>query len=95
MFCRSKQFEEVEASVRGLNSNYDETVSSISSASPKGRVNGSAESRSKRTIRRPAYWLEMRGVKNSTNKCPEKKGIYHSWLNGKLVFSFPERFDDF
>ncbi|KAM6404746.1 zinc finger protein 512 isoform 5-T5 [Pluvialis apricaria] len=69
----SKQFEEVETTVLGLNSNYDETVSNISSASPKSRVNGSAESRSKRTIRRPAYWLEMRGIKNSINKSSEKK----------------------
>ncbi|XP_054678798.1 zinc finger protein 512 isoform X8 [Grus americana] len=70
---KSKQFEEVETTVLGLNSNYDETVSNISSASPKGRVNGSAESRSKRTIRRPAYWLEMRGIKNSINKSSGKK----------------------
>ncbi|KAK4825011.1 hypothetical protein QYF61_023015 [Mycteria americana] len=73
MFSRSKQFEEVETTVLGLKSNYDETVSNISSASPKSRVNGSAESRSKRTIRRPAYWLEMRGIKNSINKSSEKK----------------------
>ncbi|XP_052666219.1 zinc finger protein 512 isoform X2 [Harpia harpyja] len=71
---KSKQFEEVETTVLGLSSNYDETVSNISSASPKGQVNGSAESRSKRTIRRPAYWLEMRGIKNSINKSSEKKG---------------------
>ncbi|XP_017923781.1 zinc finger protein 512 isoform X5 [Manacus vitellinus] len=71
---KSKQFEEVETTVLGVNSNYDDTVSNISSASPKGPVNGSTESRSKRTIRRPAYWLEMRGVKNSVNKSPEKKG---------------------
>ncbi|XP_075000734.1 zinc finger protein 512 isoform X4 [Calonectris borealis] len=73
MFSRSKQFEVVETTVLGLNSNYDETVSNISSASPKSRVNGSAESRSKRTIRRPAYWLAMRGIKNSINKSSEKK----------------------
>ncbi|XP_075000740.1 zinc finger protein 512 isoform X9 [Calonectris borealis] len=71
---KSKQFEVVETTVLGLNSNYDETVSNISSASPKSRVNGSAESRSKRTIRRPAYWLAMRGIKNSINKSSEKKG---------------------
>ncbi|KAJ7426237.1 zinc finger protein 512 [Willisornis vidua] len=71
---KSKQFEEVEATDLGVNSNCDDTVSSISAASPKDPVNGSAESRSKRTIRRPAYWLEMRGVKNSVNKSPEKKG---------------------
>ncbi|XP_061206270.1 zinc finger protein 512 isoform X1 [Neopsephotus bourkii] len=70
---KSKQFEEVETTVLGLNSRYDETVSSISSAAPKGQVNGSTESRSKRTIRRPAYWLEMRGIKNSVNKSSEKK----------------------
>ncbi|KFO13928.1 Zinc finger protein 512, partial [Balearica regulorum gibbericeps] len=64
----------VETTVLGLNSNYDEAVSNISSASPKGQVNGSAESRSKRTIRRPAYWLEMRGIKNSINKSSGKKG---------------------
>ncbi|KAM6081916.1 LOW QUALITY PROTEIN: zinc finger protein 512 [Chlamydotis macqueenii] len=70
---KSKQFEEVETTVLGLDCNYDETDSNISSASLKGRVNGSAESRSKRTIRRPAYWLEMRGMKNSINKSSEKK----------------------
>ncbi|XP_032538614.1 zinc finger protein 512 isoform X2 [Chiroxiphia lanceolata] len=70
----SKQFEEVETTVPEVNSNYDDTVSNVSSASPKGPVNGSPESRSKRTIRRPAYWLEMRGVKNSANKSPEKNG---------------------
>lgn len=77
MFSRSKQFEEVETTVLGLNSKYDETMSSISSAAPKGQVNGSTESRSKRTIRRPAYWLEMRGIKNSVNKSSEKKGTHH------------------
>ncbi|XP_063186971.1 zinc finger protein 512 isoform X2 [Chroicocephalus ridibundus] len=70
---KSKQFEEVETTALGLNSNYDETVSNVSSASPKSRVNESAESRSKRSIRRPAYWLEMRGIKNSINKSSEKK----------------------
>ncbi|KFQ33103.1 Zinc finger protein 512, partial [Mesitornis unicolor] len=64
----------VEAAVPGLHSDCDETVSSVSSASPKGGVNGSAESRSRRAIRRPAYWLEMRGIKNSINKPSEKKG---------------------
>ncbi|NXY76598.1 ZN512 protein, partial [Glareola pratincola] len=63
----------VESTALGLNSNYDQTVSNVSSASSKSRVNGSAESRSKRSIRRPAYWLEMRGVKNSINKPSEKK----------------------
>ncbi|XP_027760812.1 zinc finger protein 512 isoform X2 [Empidonax traillii] len=71
---KSKQFEEVETTALGVNRNCDDTVSNISSASPKGPVNGSRESRSKRTIRRPAYWLEMRGVKNSVSKSPEKKG---------------------
>ncbi|XP_027559423.1 zinc finger protein 512 isoform X3 [Neopelma chrysocephalum] len=71
---KSKQFEEVETTVLGVNSNCDDTVSNGSSASAKSPVNGSTESRSKRTIRRPAYWLEMRGVKNSVNKSPEKKG---------------------
>ncbi|XP_068792701.1 zinc finger protein 512 isoform X3 [Struthio camelus] len=70
---KSKQFEELETTVLGLNSNYDETVSNVSSASSKSRVNGSAESRSKRTIRRPAYWLEMRGIKTSINKTSGKK----------------------
>ncbi|XP_037248059.1 uncharacterized protein LOC119150059 isoform X2 [Falco rusticolus] len=71
---RSKHFEEVETTVLGLSSNCDETGSSVSSASPQGRVNGSAESRSKRAIRRPAYWLETRGVKASINKSSENKG---------------------
>ncbi|KAJ7405190.1 hypothetical protein BTVI_69753 [Pitangus sulphuratus] len=71
---KSKQFEEAETTALGVNRNCDDTVSNISSASPKGPVNGSRESRSKRTIRRPAYWLEMRGVKNSVSKSPEKKG---------------------
>ncbi|XP_050186846.1 zinc finger protein 512 [Myiozetetes cayanensis] len=71
---KSKQFEEVETTALGVNRNCDDTGSNISSASPKGPVNGSRESRSKRTIRRPAYWLEMRGVKNSVSKSPGKKG---------------------
>nr|XP_038033663.1 zinc finger protein 512 isoform X5 [Anas platyrhynchos] len=70
---KSKQFEEVETTVLGLNSNYDEATSNVSSGSPKTQVNGSGESRSKRTIRRPAYWLEMRGIKNSINKSSPKK----------------------
>uniref|UniRef100_U3I7Z3 Zinc finger protein 512 n=1 Tax=Anas platyrhynchos platyrhynchos TaxID=8840 RepID=U3I7Z3_ANAPP len=73
IFSRSKQFEEVETTVLGLNSNYDEATSNVSSGSPKTQVNGSGESRSKRTIRRPAYWLEMRGIKNSINKSSPKK----------------------
>ncbi|NXB93814.1 ZN512 protein, partial [Vidua chalybeata] len=64
----------VEAAVVGVNSDSEDTVTNISSASPKSPVNGSAEPRSKRTIRRPAYWLEMRGMKNSVNKSSEKKG---------------------
>lgn len=87
IFSRSKQFEEVETTVLGLNSNYDEATSNVSSGSPKTQVNGSEESRSKRTIRRPAYWLEMRGIKNSINKSSAKKGTHHSLLNAKLVFS--------
>ncbi|RMB94035.1 hypothetical protein DUI87_29488 [Hirundo rustica rustica] len=71
---KSKQLEEVETSVLEVNSNCDDTVTNISSASSKGPVNGSVEPRSKRTIRRPAYWLEMRGMKNSVNKSSEKKG---------------------
>ncbi|XP_021400833.1 zinc finger protein 512 isoform X2 [Lonchura striata] len=71
---KSKQLEEVEAAVVGVNSDSEDTVTNISSASPKSPVNGSAEPRSKRTIRRPAYWLEMRGMKNSVNKSSEKKG---------------------
>ncbi|XP_077032491.1 zinc finger protein 512 isoform X2 [Agelaius phoeniceus] len=68
---KSKPPEEVEAAVVGVSSASDDTVTNISPASP---VNGSAEPRSKRTIRRPAYWLEMRGMKNSVNKSSEKKG---------------------
>ncbi|KAM3676474.1 zinc finger protein 512 isoform 2-T2 [Ammospiza maritima maritima] len=68
---KSKPAEEVEAAVVGVNSDSEDTVTTISPASP---VNGSAEPRSKRTIRRPAYWLEMRGMKNSVSKSSEKKG---------------------
>lgn len=75
-FSRSKQPEEGEAAVPEVNNNSDDTDTNISSASPEAPVNGSAEPRSKRTIRRPAYWLEMRGMKNSANKSAEKKGIY-------------------
>ncbi|KAM6326853.1 LOW QUALITY PROTEIN: zinc finger protein 512 [Alca torda] len=71
---KSKQFEEVETTALGLNSNYDETVSNVSSASPKSQVNESAESRSKRSIRRPAYWLEMRGIKNAFKSSDKKAG---------------------
>ncbi|KAF2982075.1 hypothetical protein EK904_014084 [Melospiza melodia maxima] len=67
----SKPAEEVEAAVVGVNSDSEDTATTISPASP---VNGSAEPRSKRTIRRPAYWLEMRGMKNSVSKSSEKKG---------------------
>lgn len=92
MSSRSKQLEEVETTVLGVNSNYDDTVTNISSASPKGPVNGSAEPRSKRTIRRPAYWLEMRGMKNSVNKSSEKKGTYHcSRQNCFSLWFFCER----
>ncbi|KAL9865001.1 zinc finger protein 512 isoform 1-T1 [Geothlypis trichas] len=68
---KSKQLEEVETAVGGVNSDSEDTVTNVSPASP---VNGSAEPRSKRTIRRPAYWLEMRGMKNSVNKSSENKG---------------------
>ncbi|OXB55595.1 hypothetical protein ASZ78_005144 [Callipepla squamata] len=71
---RTEQFEEMETTPLGLNSNYNETASNVSSGSQKSRVNGRAESRSKRTIRRPAYWLEMRGIKNNVSKSSEKKG---------------------
>ncbi|XP_030091501.1 zinc finger protein 512 [Serinus canaria] len=71
---KCKQLEEVEAAVVGVSSDSEDTVTSTSPASPEAPVNGSAEPRSKRTIRRPAYWLEMRGMKNSVNKTSEKKG---------------------
>ncbi|TRZ07675.1 hypothetical protein HGM15179_019433 [Zosterops borbonicus] len=71
---KSKQAEEGEAAVPEVNNNSDDTDTNISSASPEAPVNGSAEPRSKRTIRRPAYWLEMRGMKSSANKSAEKKG---------------------
>ncbi|XP_065486625.1 zinc finger protein 512 isoform X3 [Caloenas nicobarica] len=70
---KSEQIEEVETAVPGLNSSCDETVSDGSSASLKSQVNGNAEPRSKRTIRRPTYWLEMSGVKSSVNKSSEEK----------------------
>lgn len=78
----------METTPLGLNSNYNETASNISSGSQKSAVNGRAESRSKRTIRRPAYWLEMRGIKNNVNKSSDEKGIHHTWLNAKLFFLF-------
>lgn len=84
MFSRSKQLEEVESAVVGVNSDSEDTVTNVSPGSP---VNGSAEPRSKRTIRRPAYWLEMRGMKNSVNKSAENKGICHWWSKAKLIFS--------
>lgn len=84
MFSRPKQLEEVETAVGGVNSDSEDTVTNVSPASP---VNGSAEPRSKRTIRRPAYWLEMRGMKNSVNKSSENKGICHWWSEAKLIFS--------
>lgn len=88
MFSRTKQFEEMETTPLGLNSNYNETASNISSGSQKSAMNGRAESRSKRTIRRPAYWLEMRGIKNNVNKSSDEKGTRHSWFSAKLFFLF-------
>ena len=70
---KTKQFEEMETTHLGLKSNYNETARNISSGSQKSTVNGRAESRSKRTIRRPAYWLEMRGIKNNVNKSSDEK----------------------
>ncbi|NWI08454.1 ZN512 protein, partial [Crypturellus soui] len=64
----------LETTVLGLNCNYDETVSNVSSASSKSRVNGSAESRSKRIICMPSNCVKMRGVKKNINKTPGKKG---------------------
>lgn len=86
VFSRSKQVEEVQTAVPGLNSSCDETVGDGSSSSLRSQVNG-AEPRGKRAIRRPAYWLEMRGVKNGVNKPSGKKGTRHSWLNATLFFS--------
>ncbi|KAK2515399.1 Znf512 [Columba livia] len=70
---KPKQIGEMEAAVPGLNSSCDETVGDGSSASLQSQVNG-AEPTGKRTVRRPAYWLEMRGAKNGDNKSPGKKG---------------------
>lgn len=77
---KTKQFEEMETTHLGLKSNYNETARNISSGSQKSTVNGRAESRSKRTIRRPAYWLEMRGIKNNVNKSSDEKEVL---LKGK------------
>ncbi|NWW95963.1 ZN512 protein, partial [Rhynochetos jubatus] len=71
----------VETAVLGLSSHCDEPVSSIPSATLESQVNGSTEPRSKRTIRRPAYWLEMRGVKTSVNGSSEGKA--EALLKGK------------
>lgn len=70
----------METTHLGLKSNYNETARNISSGSQKSTVNGRAESRSKRTIRRPAYWLEMRGIKNNVNKSSDEKEVL---LKGK------------
>lgn len=78
----------METTHLGLKSNYNETARNISSGSQKSTVNGRAESRSKRTIRRPAYWLEMRGIKNNVNKSSDEKGTHYSWFNAKLFFLF-------
>lgn len=86
VFSRPKQIGEMEAAVPGLNSSCDETVGDGSSASLQSQVNG-AEPTGKRTVRRPAYWLEMRGAKNGDNKSPGKKGTRHSWLNATLFLS--------
>ncbi|XP_032911440.1 zinc finger protein 512 isoform X2 [Catharus ustulatus] len=96
---KSKQLEEVETAVLEVNSNCDDTVSSVSSASPEGPVKESAEPRSKRAIRRPAYWLEMRGMKNSVNKSSEKNGKQetetkqNSRTKGCRVQKEPETYD--
>ncbi|NWI87422.1 ZN512 protein, partial [Pitta sordida] len=70
----------VETPALGVSSNCDDPASDVSPASPKGPENGSAEPRSRRSIRRPDYWLEMRGMKNSV-KSPGKKG--EGLLKGK------------
>ncbi|NXD45652.1 ZN512 protein, partial [Copsychus sechellarum] len=57
-----------------VDSNGDDAFFFIPPASPEGPVNGSAEPIFFWAIRRPDYWLEMRGMKNFFFKSSETKG---------------------
>ncbi|XP_060107390.1 zinc finger protein 512 [Heteronotia binoei] len=70
---RAKEPEGFSRGLRSSENKYDETSNDSSSASSKGLGNENPESGSNGAIRRPTYWLEMRGIKPTPNKVMEKK----------------------
>ncbi|XP_066483051.1 zinc finger protein 512 isoform X2 [Tiliqua scincoides] len=70
---RSKPFEDFAAESQSSASKYDESFSDSSSTSSKGLANRTPELGRNGVIRRPAYWLEMRGIKAIDGKSAEKK----------------------
>ncbi|XP_054845471.1 zinc finger protein 512 isoform X2 [Eublepharis macularius] len=70
---RAKEPEEFGTGLQSSKSKYEESSSDSSSASSKGLSGGNPESGSNGAIRRPNYWLEMRGIKPTQNKAVEKK----------------------
>ncbi|KAJ6661293.1 hypothetical protein lerEdw1_015430 [Lerista edwardsae] len=70
---RSKPFEDFAAESQSSANKYDESFSDSSSTSSKGLVNRTPELGRNGVIRRPTYWLEMRGLKSTVSKSTEKK----------------------
>ncbi|KAL8184162.1 UNVERIFIED_CONTAM: hypothetical protein K2H54_008027 [Gekko kuhli] len=79
---RAKEPEEFSTGLRSSENKYEDSSNDSSSTSSKGLSNENPESGSNGAIRRPAYWLEMRGIKPTVNKVTEKKAG-NSVLKGK------------
>ncbi|XP_015272350.1 PREDICTED: zinc finger protein 512 [Gekko japonicus] len=79
---RAKEPEEFSTGLRSSENKYEESSNDSSSTSSKGLSNENPESGSNGAIRRPAYWLVMRGIKPTLNKVTEKKAG-NSVLKGK------------
>nr|XP_056708271.1 zinc finger protein 512 [Euleptes europaea] len=70
---RAKESEEFSTGLRSSENKYEESSNDSSSTSSKGLGSENPESGSNGAIRRPNYWLEMRGLKPALNKAVEKK----------------------
>lgn len=76
-------------------SKYDESFSDSSSTSSKGLLNRTPEPGHNGVIRRPTYWLEMRGIKAVDGKSTEKKAGDSSKAKHRLEQESEEDYEEF
>lgn len=74
-YPRSRQAEELAAARFHNSGNHlEESLDSAAPAASKDLMSGNVEHGSNGAIRRPIYWLEMRGLKPTIDDSLDKKG---------------------